>query len=185
MQEFNWIGLEQIACELLGDTFVEVNWMCRKGVAQHNKRPDMLTCCGKRWARFLKISGLCGKVDELISTISFLFGILQTFSVCACTYYANILTPYFSLKLLFQTRRSRGYCFVYFESIKGAIEAVEASTDLRIHSRYVRVDFSITNRPRSPITHRHKYEYSRSSRYSRDRSRSPCKYYRSRSQCYF
>lgn len=50
----------------------------------------------------------------------------------------------------FQTRRSRGYCFVYFESLKSAIRAVESSAHLRIDSRHVRVDYSLTTRPRSP-----------------------------------
>lgn len=49
-----------------------------------------------------------------------------------------------------QTRRSRGYCFVYFDSLKSAIRAVESSANLRIDSRYVRVDYSMTTRPRSP-----------------------------------
>lgn len=49
-----------------------------------------------------------------------------------------------------QTGRSRGYCFVYFESLKSATRAVESSANLRIDSRYVRVDYSITARPRSP-----------------------------------
>ncbi|XP_055317488.1 transformer-2 sex-determining protein-like isoform X3 [Sitodiplosis mosellana] len=48
-----------------------------------------------------------------------------------------------------RTRRSRGYCFVYFESMKSATRAVESSTNLRIDNRYVRVDYSITSRPRS------------------------------------
>ncbi|XP_055317486.1 transformer-2 protein homolog alpha-like isoform X2 [Sitodiplosis mosellana] len=48
-----------------------------------------------------------------------------------------------------KTRRSRGYCFVYFESMKSATRAVESSTNLRIDNRYVRVDYSITSRPRS------------------------------------
>ncbi|XP_031622081.1 transformer-2 protein homolog alpha-like isoform X2 [Contarinia nasturtii] len=49
-----------------------------------------------------------------------------------------------------KTRRSRGYCFIYFETIKGAVRAVESSVNLRIDGRYVRVDYSITSRPRSP-----------------------------------
>lgn len=74
----------------------------------------------------------------------------------------------------FQTRRSRGYCFVYFESLKCAIRAVESSADLRIGSRYVRVDYSITNRPRSPVHDRCRDEQYRDQRYrTRERSLSP------------
>lgn len=59
-----------------------------------------------------------------------------------------------------QTRRSRGYCFVYFDSLKSAIRAVESSANLRIDSRYVRVDYSMTTRPRSPgYLDRHKDGY--------------------------
>lgn len=76
-----------------------------------------------------------------------------------------------------QTRRSRGYCFIYFETLKSAMRAVESSDDLRIDSRYVRVDYSITNRPNSkPIHERNRDEYHRNMR-SRNRSSSPS-YYR-------
>lgn len=53
-------------------------------------------------------------------------------------------------RLILKTRRSRGYCFIYFESMKSAVRAVESSHHLRIDNRFVRVDYSITSRPRSP-----------------------------------
>lgn len=86
---------------------------------------------------------------------------MQTLTLIDC------LFVFFSV--YFQTRRSRGYCFVYFDSLKSAQRAVDASVNLRIDSRYVRVDYSLTNRPRSPGSYeRYKEElrsYSDSSRY--------------------
>lgn len=72
-----------------------------------------------------------------------------------------------------QTRRSRGYCFVYFESLKCAVRAVESSSALRIDARYVRVDYSITNRPRSPPPDRVRDGCCREFRYRSHRVRSP------------
>lgn len=72
---------------------------------------------------------------------------------------------------LLKTRRSRGYCFIYFESLKSAIRAVESSYHLRIDNRSVRVDYSITNHPRSPGTYeRYKEEINRNYDNSRHRS---------------
>lgn len=72
-----------------------------------------------------------------------------------------------------QTRRSRGYCFIYFDSLKSAIRAVEASSNLRIDSRYVRVDYSITTRARSPGAYRDDIKTGYGSRIIRVRSPSP------------
>lgn len=63
------------------------------------------------------------------------------------------------LAFISQTGRSRGYCFVYFESLKSSIRAVESSANLRIDSRYVRVDYSMTTRPRSPGYYERHKEY--------------------------
>lgn len=55
------------------------------------------------------------------------------------------------------------------------MRAVESSWDLRIDSRYVRVDYSITNRPNSKTNHERaerRDEYHRGMR-SRNRSSSP------------
>ena len=44
------------------------------------------------------------------------------------------------------TGSSKGYAFVYFESIEDAKAAKEAMCDQKINARQIRVDFSITNR---------------------------------------
>lgn len=84
-------------------------------------------------------------------------------------FYDTVMRNMFYFTL--QTRRSRGYCFVYFDTVKSAIRAVESSANLRIDYRQVRVDFSITSRPRSPGSYeRYKDEISRYYDYSRSRS---------------
>lgn len=57
------------------------------------------------------------------------------------------------------------------------MRAVESSWDLRIDSRYVRVDYSITNRPNSKTNHERssRDEYHRNMR-GRNRSSSPPHY---------
>ena len=50
----------------------------------------------------------------------------------------------------FQTGRSRGFAFVYFESQEDAKAAKEAMCDQEIDGRRIRVDFSITKRPHTP-----------------------------------
>lgn len=55
--------------------------------------------------------------------------------------------------------------------MKSAVRAVESSLNLRIDNRYVRVDYSITNRPRSPGSFdRYKDEMNRYYNSSRHRS---------------
>lgn len=98
-------------------------------------------------------------------------------------------------ELFIQSRRSRGYCFVYFEQLDDATTAKESCANLTIDSRRVRVDYSITQRAHTPtpgiykghpIRRRHFRErddhrsYTRSSRptrygrsYRRSRSHSP------------
>ena len=58
----------------------------------------------------------------------------------------NIIT----LPLPFQTGRSRGFSFVYFEAAEDAKAAKEAMNDQEIDGRRIRVDFSITKRPHTP-----------------------------------
>jgi len=49
-----------------------------------------------------------------------------------------------------KSRRSRGYCFVYFEQIEDAAVAKERCANLIIDNRRVRVDYSITQRAHTP-----------------------------------
>merc|ERR1712045_461375 len=49
-----------------------------------------------------------------------------------------------------KTGRSRGFAFIYFESVEDAKAAKEAMSDQEIDGRRVRVDFSITKRPHTP-----------------------------------
>ena len=49
-----------------------------------------------------------------------------------------------------QTGRSRGFGFIYYESVEDAKAAKEAMTDQEIDGRRIRVDFSITRRPHTP-----------------------------------
>lgn len=49
-----------------------------------------------------------------------------------------------------QTGRSRGFAFVYFESLEDAKLAKEQCTGLEIDGRRIRVDYSITQRPHTP-----------------------------------
>jgi len=49
-----------------------------------------------------------------------------------------------------KTGRSRGFAFIYFESVEDAKVAKEAMSDQEIDGRRVRVDFSITKRAHTP-----------------------------------
>ncbi|CAM9145146.1 unnamed protein product, partial [Lampetra planeri] len=49
-----------------------------------------------------------------------------------------------------QSRRSRGFAFVYFENKDDAKEAKERVNSMELDGRRVRVDFSITKRPHTP-----------------------------------
>ncbi|KAM9431711.1 transformer-2 protein homolog beta [Clarias gariepinus] len=49
-----------------------------------------------------------------------------------------------------QSRRSRGFAFVYFESKEDAQEAKERANGMELDGRRIRVDFSITKRPHTP-----------------------------------
>lgn len=49
-----------------------------------------------------------------------------------------------------QSGRSRGFCFVYFESYEDAKVAKEQCTGMEIDGRRIRVDYSITQRAHTP-----------------------------------
>lgn len=49
-----------------------------------------------------------------------------------------------------QSRRSRGFAFVYFENVDDAKEAKERANGMELDGRRIRVDFSITKRPHTP-----------------------------------
>ncbi|XP_038422592.1 transformer-2 protein homolog beta-like isoform X1 [Canis lupus familiaris] len=49
-----------------------------------------------------------------------------------------------------QSRRSRGFAFVYFENVDDAKEAKECANGMEFDGRRIRVDFSITKRPHNP-----------------------------------
>ncbi|CAH0777517.1 unnamed protein product [Bemisia tabaci] len=49
-----------------------------------------------------------------------------------------------------QTRRSRGFCFVYFKNYEDAKAAKEECSDMDVDGRRIRVDFSITERAHTP-----------------------------------
>ncbi|KAG8432810.1 hypothetical protein GDO86_017163 [Hymenochirus boettgeri] len=49
-----------------------------------------------------------------------------------------------------QSRRSRGFSFVYFENVDDAKEAKERANGMELDGRRIRVDFSITKRPHTP-----------------------------------
>ncbi|XP_075464973.1 transformer-2 protein homolog beta-like isoform X2 [Ascaphus truei] len=49
-----------------------------------------------------------------------------------------------------QSRRSRGFSFVYFENVDDANEAKEHANGMELDGRLIRVDFSITKRPHTP-----------------------------------
>ncbi|KAI5710764.1 hypothetical protein M8J76_014228 [Diaphorina citri] len=49
-----------------------------------------------------------------------------------------------------KTGRSRGFCFVYFESRDDAAAAKDACTGMEIDGRQIRVDFSVTQRAHTP-----------------------------------
>ncbi|XP_033990438.1 transformer-2 protein homolog beta isoform X3 [Trematomus bernacchii] len=49
-----------------------------------------------------------------------------------------------------QSRRSRGFAFVYFENSVDAKEAKERANGMELDGRRIRVDFSITKRPHTP-----------------------------------
>jgi len=100
-----------------------------------------------------------------------------------------------------QTGRSRGFAFIYFESMEDAKAAKESCNGIEIDSRRIRVDFSITQRAHTPTPgiymgkptmdgksrrRRDDYRgyrrspspyYRRRSRHSRSRSYSPRKYH--------
>lgn len=102
-----------------------------------------------------------------------------------------------------QSGRSRGFGFVYYESLEDAREAKTSTNGLEIDGRRIRVDFSITKRAHTPTPgvymgkatqHRnyrkgHYDDYSRDKEYySKDRHRdyngSSGYSYRSRSRSY-
>ncbi|KAK0078825.1 hypothetical protein PV326_009106 [Microctonus aethiopoides] len=92
-----------------------------------------------------------------------------------------------------KTGRSRGFCFVYFESSEDAKVAKEQCTGMDIDGRRIRVDFSITQRAHTPTpgiymgkpTHMHERGWNgprrrESSSYRSSYRRSPSPYYNRR-----
>ncbi|TNN25139.1 Transformer-2 beta [Liparis tanakae] len=49
-----------------------------------------------------------------------------------------------------QSRRSRGFAFVYFENCDDSKEAKERANGMELDGRRIRVDFSITKRAHTP-----------------------------------
>ncbi|XP_018581580.2 transformer-2 protein homolog beta-like isoform X2 [Scleropages formosus] len=49
-----------------------------------------------------------------------------------------------------QSRRSRGFAFVYFENQEDSREAKERANGMELDGRRIRVDYSITKRPHTP-----------------------------------
>jgi len=83
-----------------------------------------------------------------------------------------------------KTGRSRGFGFIYFETLEGAISAKEGATGAEIDGQRIRIDFSITKRPHTPTPGIY---MGRPSRRRDDYGRSPSPYYsrrRSRSYSY-
>ena len=54
------------------------------------------------------------------------------------------------------TGSSKGYAFVYFESVENAKAAKEAMCDQKLNGKQIRVDFSIDNR-KNPILNSPQY----------------------------
>ncbi|XP_048515895.1 transformer-2 protein homolog alpha isoform X3 [Athalia rosae] len=94
-----------------------------------------------------------------------------------------------------KTGRSRGFCFVYFESSEDAKVAKEQCTGMEIDGRRIRVDFSITQRAHTPTpgiymgkpTHLHDRSWEgprrrEGSGYRGSYRRSPSPYYNSSSR---
>ncbi|KAH8254712.1 hypothetical protein KR032_011784 [Drosophila birchii] len=83
------------------------------------------------------------------------------------------------------TQRSRGFCFIYFESLKDAKVAKDACSGIEVDGRRIRVDFSITQRAHTPTPGvymgRPSRGYSNRPERRRDRSFSPNDVYRPRS----
>jgi len=75
-----------------------------------------------------------------------------------------------------RTGRSRCFAFVYFEKEEDSVKAKEASTGMKLHGKYIRIDFSKTKRAHSPTPGKYMGEvYSR----ERDRPRRDDRYDRS------
>merc|ERR1712025_925175 len=80
-----------------------------------------------------------------------------------------------------KTGRSRGFAFVYFESIDDARVAKDAMCDTEIDGRRIRVDYSITKRSHTPTpgVYMGRPTYSRGGGGGYDRyRRSPSPYHR-------
>ena len=60
----------------------------------------------------------------------------------------DILLKIFSY--IFQSGRSRGFAFVYFDSLADAEVAKDALNDSEVDGRQIRVDFSATKRAHTP-----------------------------------
>lgn len=69
-----------------------------------------------------------------------------------------------------QTGKSKGFGFVYFDSVETAAKAKEACSGLEIDGRRVRIDFSMTQRAHDPTPGRYMGNYADRDRF-RDRGR--------------
>ncbi|XP_050435232.1 transformer-2 protein homolog beta-like [Adelges cooleyi] len=89
-----------------------------------------------------------------------------------------------------KTGRSRGFGFAYFKNYNEAKKAKDGCTGMEIDGREIRVDFSLTHRPRTPTpgiymgnrtrrpTRRHRYDRGyQGSRFDRDRDYHNSDYY--------
>jgi transformer-2 protein len=68
-----------------------------------------------------------------------------------------------------ETNHSRGFGFVYFESLDSAERAREATNGMKLDERNIRVDYSVTKGPHSPTPGRYMGNVSSSRRYGSPR----------------
>jgi transformer-2 protein len=76
-----------------------------------------------------------------------------------------------------KTRSFRGYCFIYYTSLRDAAEAAQATNGLEVRDKRIRVDFSYTQRPHTPTPGFYRGHRGR----NRSFERHPPRRYRSRS----
>jgi transformer-2 protein len=113
----------------------------------------------------LGVFGLSGRTSE--KTLRDLYGQYGKVEQC-------------SIVLDRESGRSRGFGFVYFDTMESAQRARDATNGMDLDGRNIRVDFSKTNRPHSPTPGRYMGRY-QTSRYDRYDSRRDRRYYRDRS----
>lgn len=77
----------------------------------------------------------------------------KLYNIMRANYYYRVVIVPVTIAIIshyFQTGRSRGFSFVYFESSEDAKVAKEQCTGMEIDGRRIRVDFSITQRAHTP-----------------------------------